>query len=68
MLGDRDLAVWLGAGDGGIYTFATYSYTDMVGSGNPNLYKNVRYGDQLERWQFIYFGYSRKERKAAAFI
>jgi hypothetical protein len=68
VLGDRDLAVWLGSGDGGIYAFATYSYNDLVGNGNPNVYKNVKYGEDHKKWHFIYFGYSRKERKALGFI
>ena len=68
MLGDRDLAVWLGTGDGGIYTFATYSYNDMVGNGNANIYKNIKHGEELKKWHFIYFAYSRKERKALGFI
>ena len=35
-LGDRTLAVW--ANRGQYYHAPTYSYTNMVGGGNPNVY------------------------------
>ena len=68
LLGDRDLAVWVGAGDGGIYTFATYTYTDLNGNGNPNVYQSVKHGEEIKDWHFIYFGYSHKERRAVGYV
>ena len=44
-MGDRDLAAWLGTSEGGAYTFATYTYTDMYGKGNPNINKPIKYRD-----------------------
>ncbi len=40
----------------------------MNGAGNANIYKTVKYGDEMKLWHFIYFGYSRKERRAFGFI
>lgn len=40
-LGDRALALW--ASNSGIYAFATYTYTNLNGAGNPNVFKNVPY-------------------------
>jgi hypothetical protein len=42
MLGDRDLALWVGTG---IYAFATYTYTDLNGNGNGNVHQSIKYGD-----------------------
>jgi hypothetical protein len=67
-LGDRDLAVWVGSGDGGVYSFATYSYTNLNGQGNPNIYQSVKYQNDLTEWHFVYFGYTRKDRKAAGYV
>ena len=39
----------------------------MNGKGNPNIFKNAKYGEGLTSWHFIYFGYSREERKAYSF-
>jgi len=66
-LGDRTLAGFIGA-ESQIYAFATYSYTDMNGGGNANIYKTVKYGTELNQWHFVYFAYSTKERKAISFI
>lgn len=68
MLGDRDLAVWVGQGDGGVYSFSTYSYNDLNGNGNANIFQNVKLNKDISEWHFIYFGYSRKERKAAGYV
>jgi hypothetical protein len=65
LLGDRDLALWVGDG---IYAFATYTYNDMNGRGNPNVYKSVKYGEQLPEWHFVYFAYTRKQRKAYGYV
>ncbi len=67
-MGDRDLAVWVGNQEGGIYAFATYTYTDLNGNGNPNLFQLVKYKDDIKEWHFIYFAYSRKKRSAYASI
>jgi hypothetical protein len=31
LLGDRDLTLWVGNAADGIYAFATYTYTDLIG-------------------------------------
>jgi hypothetical protein len=56
--GDRDLAAWVSKNPPE-YHFTTYTYTDLNGGGNPNVYKNTPYGLYLPLWHFIYFGYSR---------
>ena len=38
-LGDRTLAEWASPISDGIYAFATYTYTNLNGAGNPNLNK-----------------------------
>lgn len=51
-LGDRALAIWVGAG---YYHFTTYNQANNL----PSINQNVDYGDQLEgQWNFIYFSYS----------
>jgi hypothetical protein len=40
----------------------------MNGAGNANLYKLVKYGADLTKWHFIYFGYTRKDRRAYGFV
>jgi glutamine amidotransferase-like uncharacterized protein len=62
LLGDRDLAAWVGSGSGGIYAFATYTYNNMFGAGNANAYQNIPYRNQAAQWHFVYFGYSRVKR------
>lgn len=37
-LGDRDLTSWLGTPFSGCLHFPTYSYTNMNGAGNVNVY------------------------------
>ena len=37
LLGDRELAGLVGSGNGGVYAFATYSFTDLSGNGSPNM-------------------------------
>ena len=46
-LGDRTLAVWASPRSHVIYAFATYTYTNLNGAGNPNLFKSVPYGKDL---------------------
>jgi hypothetical protein len=36
----------------------------LVGGGNPNLFKLVKHGEEIKKWHFIYFGYTRKTRRA----
>ena len=67
-LGDRTLAVWASPSNDGIYAFATYTYTNLNGAGNPNLYKAVPYGKDLNSWHFIFFAYSKDKKKAAGFV
>jgi hypothetical protein len=40
----------------------------MNGNGNPNVHQSVKYQNDLTSWHFIYFGYSRAERKAFGFV
>lgn len=67
-MGDRDLAVFVGDTEGGVLAFVTYSYGNLNGNGNANLFKTVKYGDGLAKWHFIYFGYTRKLRRAAGYV
>ncbi|CAD8155184.1 unnamed protein product [Paramecium octaurelia] len=66
LLGERVLAAWLGKPKGGQIHFSTYSYANMKGSGNPNAHQYVQHQDQHLHWHFVYFGYSREQRKAYA--
>jgi hypothetical protein len=52
-LGDRTLAVWIG---NGIIHFTTYTFGLKSGH-TVNSTKNVNYGDDLDSWFFIYYGY-----------
>lgn len=56
--------MWVGTGLGGILHFATYDYTNIYGAGNVNSVQNILYKNDLPRWHFVYFGYSKPERKA----
>ena len=67
-LGDRTLAVRASTRSDGIYAFATYTYTNLNGAGNPNLYKAIPYGKDLKSWHFIIFAYSKDKKKAAGFV
>lgn len=37
-LGDRVLSAWVGKRKGGVLHFPTYTYTNLNGAGNANLY------------------------------
>lgn len=63
-LGDRNLAVWVGAG---FIHFTCYTFGFMAGD-NVNQWKNVNYEDDLESWFFIYYGYSHVNKKVIAYI
>jgi hypothetical protein len=65
VLGDRGLTTFVGDK---IYALATYTYTNMNGAGNPNVYKTINYGTELTKWHFIYFGYTKKDSRAFGFI
>jgi hypothetical protein len=58
------LTVFVGTAEGGVLAFATYNYENLNGQGNPNVYKFMKYGADLVKWHFVYFGYSRKARRA----
>lgn len=62
------MALWSSPGSDGIYAFATYTYTNMNGAGEPNAHKAVPYKNQLSEWHFVFFAYSRTERKASGYI
>nr|AWX67867.1 carboxy-terminal crystallin fold protein [Philasterides dicentrarchi] len=63
-LGDRTLAVWIG---NGIIHFTTYTFGLKSGR-VVNSVKNVKYGNDLDSWFFIYFGYNWKTFKAQGFV
>lgn len=64
-LGDRTLAIWVGAG---YYHFTTYN----ISPANLNIWKNVNYNQLLDgSWNYIYFCYKRfneNEGKANGFV
>lgn len=63
--GDRTLAAWKGAG---FYHFATYN-VDQENNGQVNVAQNVPYDNYLHfSWTYVYFGYSRLQRKAFAYV
>lgn len=62
------MAAWLGTGDGGAYYMSTYTYTDMFGKGNPNIYKSIKHEEKHKQWHFIYFAYSKEKRSAFSSI
>jgi hypothetical protein len=62
------LAAWVGKQDGGIIHLPTYTFTDLEGKGNANLFKNIPHKDRHTKWFFVYFGYSRPQQKAKAYI
>ena len=67
-LGDRVLSGWVGTPGGGILHFPTYTYTNLNGAGNANVVKNVDHKDRHHKWHFIYYAYSRKDRKARVYV
>ena len=48
--------------------FATYSYFNLEGAGNPNIHKDVKSCYAPGEWHYIYTGYSRPLRKTIAFV
>lgn len=59
--------MWLGKGESVIH-LPTYSYKDLEGNGDTNLFKNIPHKDRHLKWFFVYFGYSKAARKAQAYI
>lgn len=65
--GDRTLTLFLN--NGGIHHFTTYTYANLVnGAGNTNVWYNVPVNNRHLAWHFVYFGYSRSERKTYSYI
>ena len=52
----------------GTMRFATYSYFNLDGVGNPNIHKDVKNCYQPGEWHYIYTGYSRPLRRAFAYV
>lgn len=48
--------------------FATYTIGSIDKDSNPNLNTKIEIGEYLGIWNYVYFGYSGKERKAGAFV
>lgn len=66
LLGDRTLTAWIGSE--GEYVFSTYHYSDLNGNGNANSVKTTEHEGAHTVWNFVYFGYNRKNREAFSFI
>jgi hypothetical protein len=64
--GDRTLSAWLN--NGGFYHFPTYTYTDMNAGGNTNSVQNMPHDNLHQAWHFIYYGYSKTEKRAFVFV
>ncbi|KAM3127221.1 hypothetical protein pb186bvf_020641 [Paramecium bursaria] len=63
-LGDRTLAVWASPISDGIYAFATYTYTNLNGAGNPNLYKahTIWQGSYIMAFHKVWFNLRKVKR------
>jgi hypothetical protein len=62
------LTCWVGTAEGGILHFPTYTYTDLNGNGNANVVRNVAHKNRHLTWHFIYFGYTKNEKKARVLV
>lgn len=60
--------MWVGNSGGGILHFPTYSYVNMNGAGNANLVQNIVHKDRHTEWFFVYYGYTKTDRTAYAFV
>lgn len=40
----------------------------MNGAGEPNIVQNIQHQGLTSVWHFVYFGYSRTEKRAFAFV
>lgn len=67
-LGDRVLNAWVGTQDKGILLFPTYSYSNLEGAGDSNVAKQIPHENRHLAWFFVYFGYSRSERRARVYV
>lgn len=67
-MGDRTLCMWVGSGDGGILHFTTYSYTNMLAAGNVNHWQNIHYKNDLAKWHYVHYGYSKLDKLARASV
>lgn len=56
--------MWVGTAENGILHFPTYTYTNLNGEGNRNLFQNIRHEGNYVRWFFVYYGYSKVQKKA----
>jgi hypothetical protein len=65
-LGDRDLSMF--ANRNQYYHTNTYTYTNMVGGGNANVFQNYQHNGLITQWHFIYYGYSKADARAFAFF
>jgi hypothetical protein len=65
-MGDRTLTIF--AHKTLFYHATTYGYTNMNGAGNANVLQNYQHQNQITGWHFIYFGYSKAERRAFAYF
>ncbi|CAD8193826.1 unnamed protein product [Paramecium pentaurelia] len=61
-LGDRTLVVWLNEKQQ--YTFSTYTYFNMYGSGQSNIVQFIEHKDKHTQWHYISFQYNREIRQA----
>ena len=48
--------------------FATYSIGTIDKDSNPNLNTKIAVGEYLGIWNYVYFGYSAKVRKASVYV
>lgn len=61
--------MWIGTHAGGIWHWTTYSYSNLNnGAGNTNVHNNMLHKNRIMSWHFIYYGYSRAERKAHIYV
>lgn len=60
--------MWFGRQENGILHFPTYTYTNLNGAGNSNFYKNLSVKNRHTKWFFVYFGYSKFDKKAFAYV
>lgn len=58
-LGDRTMTCWVGTAEGGILHLPTYTYANMNGAGNTNVWKNIPHKERHTKWFFLYFGYTK---------
>jgi hypothetical protein len=61
-MGDRVLAAFIGDG-------VLHVTTNNLANNNPNQWKNIPYGSNLENgWIFIYHGYSTQQKKSIVYV